>query len=100
MEKPNLVAAIAEAEKVAHYGKIECQHCLDERRKQRCIDEQEYYRKTMAEIIRRLVCDYCKHTFTVAVDGNAEFCAKCGALQPMNLEGGYSSHRVLPSPKQ
>ena len=94
MTKPDLVAAIAEAEKVVHYGKIECQHCLDERRKQRLIDDKLYDRRCMDNLIRKLVCTYCKHD-NFAVDGDIRVCVACGTVEEtVCTEGDYTYNRV------
>jgi hypothetical protein len=86
---------IAEAERKIHYDKtVTCQSCLEERLKQRLIDDKLYNQKTFGYVVRGLVCDYCSHdSFTH--DGDAIICIQCGAVQTtVNDEGDYFSHKI------
>lgn len=85
---------ISEAERKIHYDKtVTCQSCLEERRKQRLIDEKLYDQKTLGNVIRVLVCDYCSHDSFI-YDGDVEICIQCGAVRTtISDEGNYFSHK-------
>lgn len=95
MKKEELEVAVAEAEKEALYKEsVTCQQCLVEQRKQKIIDEHMYNKKTMANVIRRLVCDYCSHQ-DIAVDGDVRICMGCGAVQREDTDTDYFSHHKI-----
>jgi hypothetical protein len=87
---------ILEAERKIHYDKtVTCQSCLEERLKQRLIDDKLYNQKTFGNVVRGLVCDYCSHdSFTH--DGDAIICIQCGALRGAIIsdEGDYFSNKI------
>ena len=92
MKKEELEVAVAEAKKEALYKEsVTCQQCLVEQRKQKIIDDSMYYQKTMANFIRRLVCDHCNHP-DIAVDGDVRICTRCGTVQRNDTNMDYLSH--------
>ena len=94
MKKDELLRMIEEAEKEIYYKNIYCDHCLKEQRKQKIIDEHTYNEKKMANVIRSLVCRYCKHK-DFAVDGDLEVCIHCGMIrEEVSTEGDYGYHSV------
>ena len=95
MKRAELEEAIAAAEKGAWYKEnVTCQQCLREQRKQKIIDERVYNERTMANVIRRLVCDQCKHEDFV-LDGDLQICVNCGTIkEDVNTEGDYNFNRV------
>ena len=86
---------IEEAEKKLKYEKtVTCQACLEERRKQRLIDDKLYDWRCMDNLIRKLVCTYCKHD-NFAVDGDIRVCVACGTVEDtVSTEGDYTYNRV------
>ena len=95
MKKEKLLLKIEEAEKEAYYRSLHCDKCLDERRKQRIIDEKSYNKKAMTNVIRRLVCQYCKHEDFFVVDGDLEVCRHSGEIREVvSTEEDYGNHSV------
>jgi len=94
VKKADLIEAIAEVEKEAYYKEsITCDQCLREQRKQKIIDEYTYNKKIMANVIRRLVCNYCEHE-DFAVDGDLQICMQCGSVYE-GVEDDYGSRRKI-----
>ena len=93
MKREELLKVLEETEKEVYYKSIHCDQCLDEQRKQKIVDEHTYNEKTMANVIRELVCQHCKHEYFV-VDGDLEVCRYCGVIREASTEGGYGNHRV------
>ena len=80
MKKEELLKVLEEVEKEVYYKSLHCYQCLREQQKQRIIDEQTYNEKAMVNVIRQLVCEYCKHEdFTV--DGDLEVCRYWGVIR-------------------
>ena len=97
MKKDELLRIIEEAEKAVYYKTSHCDQCLREQQKQKIVDKRMYNERTMANVIRRLVCRYCRYK-NFAVDGDLEVYMHCGVLrEKVNTEGecGHYSARHL-----
>jgi hypothetical protein len=60
-----------------------------------------YDQKTLGNVIRVLVCDYCSHdNFTY--DGDVAICIQCGAVRSGTIsdEGDYFSHKIVHTQNQ
>ena len=57
-----------------------CDACLKEQFIQRKINKKAYNERLLANVVRKLACQYCNHD-TLVFDEESLFCQSCGSLQ-------------------
>ena len=96
MKKQELEEAIERAKTEAKYYEIFCASCLEERNKQRLIDEKMYKEQKLGQMIRDLSMQYeCPHR-EIAYDVDERICVHCGEVLSfeVNKEGDYFSQKI------
>ena len=81
MKHDELMKKFIELEKEAKLiEENKCKACLKEQFIQQKIDKKTYDQRLLANMIRELTCQYCKHD-TLIFDEESVFCESCGATQ-------------------